>query len=367
MGSLHTYPTAASEVTAGWLTDRLIAAGEIVDGKVTAFDSSLVGEGAGLMSTVHRVTLTYEPGVDGPASVIAKFTTDSPGNRELGLSSAIYERETNFYRQVAPHGIVPAPRCFASEYDPVSGESVLLLEDLAGYREGDQVVGCTADQARTIIDTIVPLHLRYWGFRMTPELSWLWEVQSAKQSGAISGAVAALWEPCVARFGHLMSPELRAAGPRYVEQMPRLHQLMAQGPQTITHGDLRLDNMLFGTRPEHEAVVPIDWQALLVSNGVMDVAYLLSQNVTTEERRAHDRELIAHYHGRLVEGGVTGYGLDDCWRAYLLGSLYTLAYAVFTGGGLDPKTERGRRFMEAMVGRASDSVTELGALELLSP
>ena len=45
---------------------------------------------------------------------------------------------------------------------------ILLIEDLKGYQIGDQVAGCTRQQALAVIDAIAELHSSGWGRRRTP-------------------------------------------------------------------------------------------------------------------------------------------------------------------------------------------------------
>ena len=86
-----------------------------------------------------------------------------PGNRAVAMAYRMYEREVGFYREISPTIDASAPRCFAAEVEPVSGDCVLLLEDLSAMQTGDQVAGCSAETAKQIIDAVVPLHAKYWG------------------------------------------------------------------------------------------------------------------------------------------------------------------------------------------------------------
>ncbi len=129
--------------------------------------------------------------------------------------------------------------------------------------------------------------------------------------------------------------------------------------QTLIHGDVRLDNLMF----DESHIILLDW-ALTISTGLHDVAYLLSQNVTTDERRAHEPELIEHYQRRLAENGVE-YPLEKCWEDYRVGVLYMFCYAVVIAGTLDPANERGASFMEKLVERASATMMDHDILSML--
>jgi len=358
----HDYPTQPGELTPAWITASLRAAGVLGQGSVTGFTTSPVGEGVGMLGILVRVVPTYdraEPGA--PASFIAKFATPIESNRVVAQHFRLYEREVRFYRSIAPTVQAAAPRCYAGEIDPETGDCVLLLEDLASYRTGDQVHGCSADEAIEVIDAVVPLHAAFWGRTDRPDLDFVPHIDGENQIVGMTGGCAAGWEPCVAQFGAVMAPEVKAAKELFIAAVPELHRMMGRRVQTVIHGDVRLDNVMFAADPGHHAVALLDW-ALTISTGLQDIAYLVSQNVTTEERRSHEDELIAHYHRRLVDHGVTDCTLEQCWSDYRLAVLYLFSYAVVIGGTLDPSNERGARFMQELIGRASATIMDHGLL-----
>ena len=274
--STRPYPTSPSELTAEWLTDRLRSAGAIDRARVTGFSTTPVGEGIGMLGILVRVALEYDRQDAGaPASLVAKFATSVESNRAVAMAYRMYEREVSFYREIAPSIDVAAPKCYAAEADPESGDCVLLLDDLSGMRTGDQVAGCSADTAKLIIDAVVPLHAKYWGH---PELLTVESVQRIAgevQSAGITAGCEAGWAPCMTNFGHVVADEIKASRDRFLPAVPEIHRMIGRRVQTIIHGDVRLDNVMF----DEEHIILLDW-ALAVSTGLQDVAYLISQNVT---------------------------------------------------------------------------------------
>jgi hypothetical protein len=240
----------------------------------------------------------------------------------------------------------------------------LLLEDLSEYRTGDQVHGCSAADARGIIDAIVPLHAAYWGHADDMPLKCVPHIDGEQQIAGITGGCQFGWDPAMAAFGHVIAPEIKAVREQFIAAVPELHRMMGRCTQTVIHGDVRLDNLMFGSTPDQHAVILIDW-SMTISNGMHDVAYLLSQNVTTDERRAHELELVAHHHSRLVGLGVTGYTLDQAWDDYKTAILYLFCYGVVIGGTLDPSNERGAAFMEKLLERSSHAVMDHHLLDRL--
>lgn len=360
------YPGHPSELTAEWLTETLEAAGVLHGAQVTSFSTSPVGEGIGMLGILVRVDISYDrPAPDAPPTVIAKFPSAVPGNREIGMTYRLYEREVSFYTRIGRQieGLA-APRCYGGRYDPATGNSFLLLEDLAAYRTGDQVAGCTAAEAMMILDAVTPLHASYWGRIDDPLLEGVTKVDDPPQIAGIAGGCAVGWDPCVEMFPEAMPDEIRAVKDRFIAAVPELHRMVGAVVQTVIHGDLRLDNMMFGDGADLRPVVLLDW-TLTKTSGLHDVAYLVSQNVNLEERQAHETEIIDHYHSSLVDHGVTDYSLEQCWADYRLVVLHLFAYAVLIAGTLDPSNDRGAAFMQQMLLRSSTAVMDHGLLALI--
>lgn len=360
------YPTQPEELTAQWLTDALRAGGAIKEAQVTGFTTEPVGVGIGMLGVIARAYLTYdrdEPGA--PPSVIAKFATPILANRAVAMAYRMYEREVNFYLRIAPTVGVAAPKGWAGEVDPESGDCVVLMEDLRGYRTGDQVVGCTAEEAKTIIDAVVPLHAAFFrNVDDNPMLDGVPRMDGETQSAGITAGCAAGWDPCMEMFGDRVHDDIKAHRDQFIAAVPELHLMLGREAQSAVHGDLRLDNLMFGTKPGEQPVVLLDW-SLSISTPLQDVAYLLSQNLTTDERRTHESELLEYYLGKLVQLGVTDYSIEEVWQAYKVAVLYLFSYAVVIAGTLDPSNERGQAFMAQLVARSSATLMDHDLLAML--
>ena len=360
------FPISPSELTASWLTERLRTSGTISKASVVAHTLEPIGEGVGMLAVISRVGLTYdydEPGA--PQSIIAKFATPNEGNRAVAAAFKVYEREALFLRDVAHHTTVPIPAVYGVDIDLPSGEFVLLMEDLGGYRTGDQVAGCGPQDAMLVLDAAAPLHAAFWGRTDDPLVAFAPRVDGDTQLIGMSAACASGWETCMERFGSVVPAVIHEARERYTGAAQDLHRRMGARPQTLLHGDLRLDNIMFGTDPSQRAAVVIDWQGLIVSCAAQDVAYLLTQNLTIENRRAHEHELLVHYHSRLVENGVTDYSFAQFEADYHLAALYLFVYAVVIGGTLDPSNERGMAFMSQLIERACTAIVDHDLLSLI--
>ena len=87
------FPTTTGEINAEYLTDALRGSGTIgPEVTVAAIDVDAANAGVGFMGEVATVGLTYAGG-GGPATVVAKFPTQSTDIRTMMYPTRIYERE----------------------------------------------------------------------------------------------------------------------------------------------------------------------------------------------------------------------------------------------------------------------------------
>ena len=161
-------PTTIEGLGAEWLTAALRASGSLPAGSVASVEADVIGAGIGFIGTVARLRLTYDGAAAAPPTLIAKIPSEDPGSRMVGVAFGLYEREVNFYKDMAHACGIPSPKPYFSHYDGTVGQAVILLEDLAGGRFGDQVAGATLPEAEMAIDAIGEFHARWWE---SPELA----------------------------------------------------------------------------------------------------------------------------------------------------------------------------------------------------
>ena len=95
--------------------------------------------GTGQMADTTRFTLTLdEPGA-GPGQVVGKFASADDQSRGTGLALRAYEIEVRFYREVAARIGARVPAVHLAEVEPDTGWFTLLMEDIAGAAQGDQI------------------------------------------------------------------------------------------------------------------------------------------------------------------------------------------------------------------------------------
>ena len=171
------------------------------------------------------------------------------------------------------------------------------------------------------------------------------------------------WENCGKFFPHAPAADVLPEVSRYVDGLRAVMQSMGQRTQTFVHGDVRLDNVMFGAGDQH-AVTLLDWQAVMVSNPAHDLSYMLSQSLDVETRRAHEAELVEYYHSALLRNGVSDYSLEQFYDDYDVGVLFLFSYPLIIGGFCD-MSPRAVQLAEAVLERSSTTVSDRKLLGLL--
>lgn len=354
-------PRHASDIDATWLTAALRASGH--DVVVSSVRRGSLGEGAGLMSGLARLEVEYAAG-EGPAVIILKHPADNVGNRAVADTFHLYEREVLFYRDVAHRCSARTPHVFYAEID--GSDFVLLVEDLSGYAFGDQVVGATLDQAQDTMRWMGRMHATFWDATDDPSLAFLPAVHPSYSSDGLMQGAAFGWDRMVDAFPGVVPEQMAAMKDRFLEALPGLFERMAAAPQTVIHGDVRMDNLCFGVDTGHEPLIAVDWQGALIGRAAQDIGYFMLGNVPTDVRRGHERDLVALWHAELCASGVEGYSADDAWADYRLGMAFAWTHCTVIAGTLDHTNERGRAYVTRMLERAVAAWSDLQLTDLLA-
>jgi hypothetical protein len=360
-------PAGLDELTPEWLTHALRQTGTITDATVESFELKAIGEGAGFRGQLAQVALRYEGSDAGaPRSLVAKFPSDVPENRDGGNLFHFYERETRFYQEIADEVELRTPRCYYSAMDVEADEYVLLLEDLAPARVGDQVAGCSPDEAELAIRHLAKFHATWWESPRLAEIDWMPFASDPTQMQAVEDSYRGTWDSFLERFGDRLQASMVRTGERLADNIAGIMAYTAEPPRTIMHGDYRLDNLFFATPEGGDPLAVIDWQISFRGRGVFDVAYFMSGSLHPKERKAKEMGILRSYHSILTENGVRDYSFDQCLHDYRLSTLFCLVYPVIGGGSLDMGNERGVALWNGWLDRNVAAIVDLDAGELMA-
>jgi hypothetical protein len=356
------FPRSAEAVDGRWLRDVLATPGP--DG---AFATPRVVErrpvGTGQMSASVRCTLEWPPGTAGPPSVVCKMPSTHPQSRETGRAMRTYEVEVSFYREIASTVGIRTPRCHFGALDPETHDFLLVLEDLAPARQGDQLAGCSAAEAALAMDELAKLHAPRWADPGAAALTWL-NRNSRESLRAGAGVLPALLPGFLERYADRLLPEHVRVAEAFVGRLAEWFDARRE-PFTVQHGDYRLDNMLFGTPAGGPPLAVVDWQTASWGPALTDTAYFLGAGLLADERRRHERDLVHRYWTGLRAEGVGDFDWERCWREYRLYAPAGMLMAIGASMMVE-RTPRGDDMFVAMAERHAAQMLDLDSLGALS-
>jgi hypothetical protein len=344
-------PTPAP-ITPTWLTAALRASGALVRGEVSRVESAPT---SAFNSSTSQLRLWYSNDAAPclATDMILKRNIPEPWGIEAGA------QEVAFYQQVArlperPPAIVP---CFAAEYDPASGNSYLLLQDLSATHghpvTRDQLISITdavppAHAIEWVVDTLAQHHAYWWDHDLlggeTFQIGY-WS-RNAERFGLYLQRRRVSWDSLVAGEEAWFPDDLRelyAGVLDHLEQHWRCYlepRFQGGANLTLVHGDAYFSNFLCPNDPAGGTTYLLDWQEPVVDIGGYDLANLCATFWTSEQRHAAQREqqILRRYHATLQAHGVRDYAWDDLLTDYQTGLIFWLLMPVqdrYGGAGKD--------------------------------
>jgi hypothetical protein len=359
VAQLQTIPNDPTAIDAAWMHQALTDAGVAAGARV--LDVQFVGYiGTGQMGRNARYTLTWDDPAGRPASLVGKFPTDDPTGRASGFGNGNYRTEWTFYKELAHTVDVRAPRCHVALYDEAQENFILLMEDMAGSVQGDQMRGLTVDEALLAVEQAVAFHAPRWG---DPSLAELMTRSEDETVALLQAIYDATHEPTLARLGANLPPQVIDLVRQFAPKVGAW-VLASEAPRTLLHMDFRPDNFLFGTTPTAPPLVIVDWQTVTAGPGTHDLAYMIGGSFEPDERARVERGLVEQYCALLAARGID-YPIDTCWNDYRISSLWGVVMSVIATM-LAAQTERGDLMLTTMLRRHALQAIDLDALSLVA-
>lgn len=345
-------PIGVHALNSEWLTHVLWEAGALATGSVTGFRAERLSNHHALLL---RLRLQYDQTGSAPPTLIAKFPVEEPVTRAYYAEHGYYEREVNFYQKIAQRSRLRTPICYYASLDAHSGNSVLLLEDLAPART---VSGeCSYAEAALAVQEIAKLHYYWWRNLRLDSMEWLPALDSHYYQG-LQNEIEGAWAPFLAKMNNEAPPLLKVAD-SLRQHLPALARL-GQEPQTVIHYGFSRGNVLFDVNGGETPFAVVDWQLVRRGRGPLDVATFLGASIAPAQRRKDQMALLRLYYDALLEGWVARYSLQECFDDYRLAMLDCLARSIILVGTLPEDAERTRAFL-----RYAAAVLDLHADEFL--
>ena len=305
-------PLAYEDITPEWLT-RVLAA-KAPGARASAL--SLGPEDSGSASR-RKIAVTWnQAGQDAglPDRLFCKSTFELPNRIVLGVSGGAFGG-TVFLRDIRPHYAIEAPVCHFAGYNPETINSIIIMTDIS-----DEVLSfCDHNTAmpRTRAESQIRLLARLHG------------------QGYANGAIRAAMQPLptwprffkntegfgsetIAKNGFLAAEEVIPPRlfARFDEYWPlalesvALHENL---PQTVAHGDVHLKNWYIAGSGDMGLS---DWQCVSRGHWARDVCYAIGSALSTEDRRAWEKDLLALYLEEMAREGGPVVPFDEAWTHY---------------------------------------------------
>ncbi|MCV7221284.1 phosphotransferase family protein [Mycolicibacterium elephantis] len=348
-------PRGPENVTPDWL-------GATLGVDVAAVDVAPIGTGQ--TGATYRLTVTYATEQTAlPKTFAIKLPAQDDTVRERVALG--YRSEVEFYTDVADKVAIPVPDCFHSDITESGTDFVLILADMAPAVQGDQIAGCTEQEARLAVEALAGLHGPTWRDDAWMQLSGIAMPKPGDEPAATGmGEVCRMAaEITIDKLGQSMSAEDRET---LTSAMALVTPWLLAEPNrfAVMHGDYRLDNMLFD--PDHKRISVVDWQTVGIGLPARDLAYFTATSLLPEIRSTIERDLVRRYHEALTGHGVKDYDLETCWRDYRLGAVQAPVLTAL-GYAFASSTERGDEMILTMLSRGCQAIRELDTLALITP
>ena len=308
---MSTIPRQLRDITPDWLSNALGT-------EVTGVDIRRVHGGT---ATKVLLDLTYGAATNFPGALCLKA---GMGDHTAQMAPVgIYEAEARFYRDERALSGVRAPAAFWADWDD-DRYGAVLMEDLTRptVRFADALSPLTVSEAASGLENLALLHASRWNSPDLHSAAWL-------DCLGDPGSNAAQYFASIgtgAIDGYLCKPSRADSVPAQLADARTTLDVFwayvamsSEGPRTLVHGDAHVGN----TYVEHGEVALADWQTVRRESPAFDVAYFLGSALTTEDRRAHERDLITRYLDELARAGVQSPpSFDHMWRLYRIHMIY---------------------------------------------
>ena len=256
-----------ADITPEWLSAALLSNGH--EATITGVTYERIGTGQ--IGASYRLHLEFaEPPLTVPSTLVVKLAAGSDAARERVREG--YLKEVRFYLDIAPLVAVNTPTCWYAAISDDQKSFTLLLGDLAPSIPGRQADGCSKEQAADAVTNLAGLHAPLWCSAVLAEHSaWLGRLDAS--AGEFLGQLMlGATEQFIEAYEAALSPEDQATLRATAALIGRWSSAETD-IISITHGDYRLDNLMFPV--DGPGVSAVDWQTASTGPPLRDLAYFL--------------------------------------------------------------------------------------------
>jgi hypothetical protein len=356
------FPTTIEDLTPELLTSVLAERRpEVVVEGVDVIETSQCGDG--FASTADRVILglDYAPGCDSglPSRLLLKTML-----KRSHAPDSMYRNEVRFYRDIRHELAIEAPQAFASVFDEETGQFGIIMEDLTlrSARFPNATTPIMLEEITGLVKTLAALHAHYWASpRFERDLSWLATPCSGGMYEIFKTIGLELIRNQVEKYdfkAESIRPLNRSVDQLW-EALWKVQDILDSEPSTLLHGDPHIGNTYL-LRDGNGGL--LDWQLMVRGRWAHDLTYLLVTALDPDDRRKHERDLIATYLGELRRRGVERPpSEDEAWKLYR----QAVVWGLVIGWLITPPRNYGQAITAANLSRLVTAIRDLETFQAL--
>ena len=322
-------------------------------------DFSYEAIGSGQVGDSYRLSLDWNNN-EGPETIIAKCSAKDLTNRQTAKNMNLYEIEAYWYNQYGNKIPIRCPEAYFVGLDKKDiGNFIMFMEDLSPARQISQMAGCNVNDIRLALDEVALLHKAHWDDNNLSKIKCLNYGKDRKKF--IKQFLIEIYPDWCSRYKDRIDKSILEMGKSLIDRYDSYIEIKTE-PIVLSHGDFRLDNMLFYDNNGRVAV--LDWQTLSAGVPMADIAYCISTSFSdSNDRKIHEESLVSRYLKKLnLDDGVYPYEL--AWRDYRRCSFVGFLMGVISSM-LVERTERGDEMFAVMVERSGKQSIQLESLSLI--
>lgn len=306
----------------------------------------------GFTSDLYRITPKYVAGKSGPASTVAKMSSEDEVTAALGSALRLFLREVQFYRELAHEAGIAVPKVYFADSEEDTGRYVLLLEEAGRIGDANPQHDLAVSEAEKVVTALAAMHAKWWDSERLRDYPWLISSSSRSYSAAVQRKYTQAWPGILERIGDRFPKGVREIGEALGPKVTRLYDRASSPPVTLTHGSPRPQNMYLRGDPASPEVMLISWQAVGIRPGPWDLSICLAMGLPVEDRRSHENRLLRRYHDALLAAGIRDYSFERALSDYRVGLLRLLVLLAISDDNFDLSTPAGRGLVDRYTERS---------------
>lgn len=317
-------PVETGDITEAWLSRAL---------GCTVSSVRIADVNNGTCTKIRLELETDSPAI--PATVILKGGFE-PHSRMMDYMHA---NEVRAYADVAPLSPLRQPRCYFAGFDAERQQGIVIMEDLAarGVAFLHPQQPRSPDETAQRLERLAKHHAMTLGqpedWAPDSRFSWAGDMIDGFYRYGETILTPPVWQSFVQSARGAAASTCFHELDWFLDTLGKLSRFGKSVPRALLHGDTHLGNLYIDTDGE-----PGFFDSQPHVGPVMtEVAYHVTGALDMADRRAHERDLVAHYRATMKDLGHTLPPLDDLMRQYA--AFLAFGYAIFLVNASDFQPE----------------------------